>query len=480
MRCPNSCGARPGSVSPVCQFAESDRPGVAPGGVTTTLTEASAGVLVPGTNSRSSGVARIVGVREPERVPDAGDVGPPLRHPGMVRRAGEPDVHGDLEPIGQEPPGERGGTTGDRALRALLPVELLPADVHGPRHRVEGGPRQRPDDAVVAQRRRPGALELLHRVAGLAAELAIHLEQGRDLVRRHRVELLLQLLDRRAGGVPADGRMDRAAQRCAPRLALGRALHDAPALTRHPRRELVDLRPRLEAADPVGDERRVGGLERDHGRRGHQVEDGRDPQRRRGRPERVERLLQLADLHAGAVALAQHGVRRGRGRSRGSTAWSGRRSARRVVPLQQHRWPPAEQGPDGGVAGAPLERHDEHRRRSVHRHVTGTGADDSQLGRLARRGGPVRGGDPVVRLSFPAVVVDALRRRSRHAIRSPGLPLPLRGSPRAGRRPPTPPRPPRAGPRRRHPTPTAAPTRRRTSPGRRSRRRHARTGRTGR
>ena len=54
MRCPNSCGARPGSVSPVCQFAESERPGVAPGGVTTTLTEASAGVLVPGTNSRSS------------------------------------------------------------------------------------------------------------------------------------------------------------------------------------------------------------------------------------------------------------------------------------------------------------------------------------------------------------------------------------------------------------------------------------------
>ena len=71
-------------------------------------------------------VARIIGVREPERVPHAGDVGAPLRHPGMVRRAGEPDVDGDLEPIGQQPPGERGGSAGDRRLPRAAPSRTAP------------------------------------------------------------------------------------------------------------------------------------------------------------------------------------------------------------------------------------------------------------------------------------------------------------------------------------------------------------------
>ena len=244
-------------MSPVCQFAESERPGVAPGGVTMTFTEASAGVLVPGTNSRSRewlGSSAFANRNEfHTRVMSE-------RHCGTRGWFGEP-VNRMLTVTWS-----RSGSS--RHVNAAGPPVMVPSarcsqsncsrpDIDRARHRIERRPGQRPHDAVVAERWRPRALELPDRLAGLAAELAVHLEQGRHLVRRNRVELLLQLLNRRAGGVAADRRMDRAAERRAPWLALGRALHDAPALARHPRRELVDLGPRLEAADPVRHERRV-------------------------------------------------------------------------------------------------------------------------------------------------------------------------------------------------------------------------------
>ena len=321
--------------------------------------------------TRAAAPSRVVCVHELELVPDVRDVAAPLRDHGVVRRPGEADVDGDLEAVGEQAPREVAiGPPMTRApRRARCHSNSSRPTVTGPATASSSRPGDGPDDAVVGEGRRARALELQDGLAGLVPKLPSTSSSVGHLVGRDRVELLLELLD----GRPA-WRSCRTVGWIVPAAGVPRGSPSVgPSTTLRPWRTTrgassSSLAQVSSAGDPVGHERRVGRLEGDDGGGRLGAVHARDPERRDGRSDGVERLLELADLGAGAVARA--------------AAPAGPPAPGRVRPLRGRRAPPPARRRAGRRASA---------RRSVARRSS------------ARRSSAARGGPP--RRRFPPIAV---------------------------------------------------------------------------